>query len=96
METFMSEIPESNYIFTEIGQNKAMCLGHSISKNDVLLDDYNLNLCEWQEAGGFSIKLVNNINDKGLCGPRWQGHRAYIDDTAQEIAFAIKTIADNF
>lgn len=91
---FMSEIPESNYIFTEMGQNKAMCIGHPISKDDVLLDDYNLNLGEWQDAGGTSIKLVNNINDKGLRGPRWKGFRVCEVYSPQEIALSIKTIAE--
>ena len=92
LRAFLPEIPESNYIFVDMGENKAKSLGHPISKDDVLLDDYNLNLGEWQDAGGLSIKLVNNINDKGIYGPRWVGSRVYEKDDALTIVQAIKTI----
>lgn len=31
-------------------------------KDSILLDDYNKNLDEWQQAGGYSIKVLNTIN----------------------------------
>lgn len=91
LKAFLPEIPESNYIFVNVGENKAKSLGHPITKDDVLLDDYNLNLGEWQDAGGTSIKLVNNINDKGLYGPRWVGPRVCEADSAYIIAGMLKT-----
>ena len=42
-------------------------------RDDYLYDDYNINLEEWQQAGGHSIKCKNNINHKGLVGALWQG-----------------------
>ena len=92
LKAFLPEIPESNYIFVDIGENKAKCLGHPISEDDILLDDYNLNLEEWREAGGLAIKLVNNINDQGLYGPRWNGSRVYYDDAAETTAAKIAAI----
>ena len=34
-----------------------------IRNEDVLIDDYNKNLIEWQDAGGTSIKYCNGINN---------------------------------
>lgn len=34
-----------------------------ISEDDILIDDYNKNLKEWDCAGGTSIKYCNGIND---------------------------------
>lgn len=40
-------------------------------RTDILIDDYNNNLIEWENAGGTSIKYCNGINSpeswKGLC-----------------------------
>ena len=92
LKKYLPEIKEENYIFVNVGDNKAKCIGHPLTKYDVLLDDYNLNLEEWQEAGGKSIKLVNNINDKGLFGPRWVGARVYEAEPALTTATKLKTI----
>lgn len=43
---------------------------HTLTKNDILIDDYNKNLCEWRDAGGTAIKYCNGINDhKSFSGP---------------------------
>ena len=36
--------------------------GHTLTANDILIDDYNKNLVEWQAAGGTSVKYCNGIN----------------------------------
>ena len=36
---------------------------HQITKNDILIDDYNVNLNDWKFAGGTSIKYCNGINN---------------------------------
>jgi hypothetical protein len=35
-----------------------------LSAKDVLIDDFNQNLLEWQKAGGTAIKYLNGQNDK--------------------------------
>lgn len=37
-------------------------IGTHLSVHDILIDDYNKNLNEWQSAGGTSIKYCNGIN----------------------------------
>ena len=58
---------------------------NKISENDILIDDYNKNLFEWQKAGGTSVKAKNNINHKGLHGELWKGNLIDITDTAESI-----------
>jgi 5'(3')-deoxyribonucleotidase len=35
---------------------------HQLTKNDILIDDYNKNLNEWQAGGGVAVKYINGIN----------------------------------
>lgn len=32
------------------------------SKEDILIDDYNINLLEWKNAGGIAVKYLNGVN----------------------------------
>jgi 5'(3')-deoxyribonucleotidase len=66
-------IDREHRIFTPVGRNKTEFIPGIITKDDYLYDDYNINLEEWQQAGGHSIKCKNNINHKGLVGALWQG-----------------------
>ena len=36
---------------------------HNLTKNDILIDDYNKNLIDWTKAGGTAIKYCNGINN---------------------------------
>lgn len=36
---------------------------HELTKNDILVDDYNKNLNEWKQSGGTAIKYCNGLND---------------------------------
>lgn len=38
--------------------------GSTITKNDVLIDDYNTNLYSWFTRGGTAIKWLNGLNTK--------------------------------
>ena len=67
---------------SQTGKNKI-----HISEYNILLDDYNKNLTEWQEAGGTAIKAKNNINHKGLIGELWQGDLIDITAKADDIIF---------
>lgn len=84
LDKYLPEIDKSHRIFTGVGENKAELIPHGIRASDVLIDDYNKNLDEWQTFGGHSIKFVNNINHRGLHGELWQGDLIYHDKPAAE------------
>ena len=59
--------------FAQEEELKSEAIGHRLTDKDILIDDYNKNLLEWQKAGGTSVKAKNNINHKGLHGELWKG-----------------------
>lgn len=45
-------------------------LGRKLTKKDILIDDYNPNLIEFQKAGGTAVKYLNGLNSaKSWDGP---------------------------
>jgi len=61
LDRYLPEVDKQHRIFTAVGENKAELIPQGIRKSDVLIDDYNKNLDEWQQYGGHSVKFVNNI-----------------------------------
>lgn len=59
--------------------------GHCLTKEDILIDDYNKNLTEWEHAGGTAIKYCNCINNPAS----WSGLKILPDMTA---AAAVDTL----
>lgn len=54
---------------------------HQLSSNDILIDDYNKNLVDWQTHGGISVKYCNGQNNpESFTGPK-----IYQDDSAESI-----------
>lgn len=84
LDKYLPEIDRTHRIFTTVGENKAELIPQGIHQSDVLIDDYNKNLDEWQQCGGHSIKFVNNINHKGLVGELWQGDLIHYEKLAAE------------
>lgn len=84
LDRYLPEVDRSHRIFTAVGENKAELIPDGIKQTDVLIDDYNKNLNEWQTFGGHSIKFVNNINHRGLHGELWQGDLIFHDKPAAE------------
>ena len=66
IDRFLPSVDEQHRIYTTAGKPKADFIPYGVSKDDILIDDYNRNLREWVKSGGTSIKCVNNINNKGL------------------------------
>lgn len=88
---------ENNMIFPVINDEKTKAdyikehFGE-INADFFLLDDYSCNLRGWKAAGGTSIKLVNDINDKGTNGPLWDGKRIRYDYEPHRFATELKEI----
>lgn len=85
--------PIDHIIITNVGESKAAAISmkNRLCRDDILLDDFNLNLEDWQAAGGTAIKFVNEINDRGTNGRRWGGHRIRYDDPPNIICEKLKT-----
>lgn len=64
-------------IMVPYGENKADYVPMQIQSNDILIDDYNHNLENWKERGGYPVKFVNDINDRR---GTWKGSRIEYDD----------------
>lgn len=52
------------YAIASPKQNIPVILRHKITPYDILIDDYNPNLKAWKDAGGTSVKAVNDINSE--------------------------------
>ena len=74
-------------LFCFCGESKADAVPGGIRPTDILVDDYNANLRDWQEKG-VAIKLLNGINDRH---GSWQGLRA--GGTGADIAETIRRAA---
>lgn len=99
LDKYLPNIDKEHRIFVEnLSTAKSLCVPGSymykddngkyhnkIFKNDILIDDYNKNLEEWERDGGTAIKAKNNINHKGLHGELWKGDLIDITDTAESI-----------
>lgn len=91
LDEYLPEIDREHRLFTEIGNNKAEYIPNGISKGDVLYDDYNKNLIDWENSGGVALKCHNNINMKGLGAyggdkVMWEGQVLKNDMEPQDIA----------
>lgn len=85
LDRYLPEIDKEHRIFTSLNVPKSEAIGHRLTDKDILIDDYNKNLLEWQKAGGTSVKAKNNINHKALHGELWKGDLIDITDTAESI-----------
>lgn len=88
LDEYLPEIKKSNRIFvpcsrskTDAIEEKFLCIG--LNPSFVLLDDYSVNLNEWDNAHGLGIKLRNGINGNN---GTWKGHSVSRFATAKEIA----------
>ena len=64
-------------ILVPYGENKTDHVPLRVKENDFLIDDYDLNLVCWGDAGGYAIKFVNDMNDRH---GSWKGSRVEYDD----------------
>lgn len=91
LDKYLPEIPVERRIFTRAGTNKADYIGE-LGSGDYLIDDYNKNLVEFEQAGAHSIKFRNNVNHQGKGayggekGPLWSGPLVSYDSSPEDIA----------
>jgi 5'(3')-deoxyribonucleotidase len=66
LDHYLPEIPQENRAFCKVGEDKTELARLLVGKDDIniLLDDYSVNLEQWQAQGWVAIKYVNGINDK--------------------------------
>jgi len=53
----------NDVIFTRLGENKIKKINRTDFENCVLIDDYSVNLIQWQDAGGKAIKFINTYDN---------------------------------
>lgn len=97
-------IDQENRIYVLYGKDKTDYIPGGLQDGDVLIDDYNVNLKEWQnkaadnEVNAKAVKAVNSLNDKGLGalggdkGNIWDGDRIYTSFSAEFNANTILNI----
>lgn len=60
--------------------------GSTITKNDILIDDYNPNLYSWFTRGGLAVKWLNGLNSpESWYGPILDGQNPYSHDLFSEL-----------
>lgn len=75
---YMPNINPKHFIFTKVGESKVLKAKTIVENFDecinILLDDYTLNLEQWQAQGMLcmGVKFINGINDTTKS---WQGAR---------------------
>lgn len=87
LNMYVPEIDETHRIFPPCGEDKSLYIPNGIQAYDTLLDDYSVNLFQWQRAGGQAIKLMNGIN--GTKG-KWQGKRIFANQNPKQIATTLQ------
>lgn len=66
IEDYCPEIDMDHRLFVPFGTSKSLFFDNyelsPITQNDILVDDYTLNLIDWEKSGGTGIKYLNGIN----------------------------------
>lgn len=87
------EIPglkDDHVIIVPNGEDKTKYIPGGMRKGDMLLDDYTKNLKDFERAGGWGIKLLNDINEKN---GSWVGCAISMYKKPDVLVDSIKTIA---
>ena len=96
LEEVCPELSPFFLLFPFLGENKAeyvkKFLRRDITDKDILLDDYSLNLNEWEKAGGTGIKWYNGLNMRGWNNHNFTGTVLSFEDTPEYIAETLVSI----
>lgn len=97
LDKYLPEVDVEHRIFTRAGESKTDYIGE-IGSGDYLLDDYNKNLIEFEDAGAHAIKFHNDVNMRGLgafggeAGPIWSGDVVHYDAAPEEFAMQLANV----
>jgi len=61
LDRYLPEIPRDKRLFPPCGEDKKTVVPKGVTETDFLLDDYTINLMQW-EPPGQGVKLLNGIN----------------------------------
>lgn len=90
LDRYLPEIRAEHRIFLPCGTDKKQYIPGGIRSTDVLLDDYTMNLSQW-EPPARGLKLLNGINHTKKA---WQGDRIRFDRKPAELAENIMAVLE--
>lgn len=90
LDKYIPEIDSAHRLFPPCGGNKTEYIPDGLKESDVLLDDYSVNLHEW-EPPAKGIKVMNGIN--GTKGS-WQGEKIEFDMSSHGFAEKLACITE--
>lgn len=91
IDKYLPNINEKHRIFIPMGANKAKLI--KPTSRDILYDDYNVNLIQWEEYGGIAVKCLNDVNGKGLHAPHFEGRCFHNDAPCNCICNYLHSVA---
>lgn len=97
LHTYLPQLKDEQMIFIPAGHDKSEYVGE-IGADCCLIDDYNKNLNEWQNAGGTAVKFINDVNNRGLGayggekGKLWGGPSIRYDQSSMDICLQIEQL----
>ena len=90
LNRYLPELGQEQRIFVPCGESKALYISSHLCPEDILLDDYTVNLEDWRMHGGTGIKLLNGINHTRRS---WDGARLSMARLPGQLADALLTVA---
>lgn len=90
LDRYLPELGREQRIFAPCGESKALYISSYLCPEDILLDDYTVNLEDWRMHGGTGVKLLNGINHTRRS---WDGARLSKARLPGQLADALLTVA---
>ena len=89
LDRYIPELSRKQRLFIPCGESKESVVPGGIRKDDVLVDDYNCNLRQWN---GIGVKALNGINDRHRS---WIGKRLDVRLPAERILQTLQNLLEN-
>lgn len=100
IDKYLPHIDKEHRMYPEIGMSKVAVIPGGVKATDILIDDYNKNLREWEEVGGKAVKCINNVNHQGIGrfggdkGLLWDGDVVSYDEEPDVLATMMRTMVE--